>query len=294
MYDTILVPTDGSEGAEAAAQHARNLATVFDSEIHLLSVVDNRMFSSDLADLEPMIREQREGLEEQATEFVAGLEELFTDTSITCRTVVEHGIPHEVIRRYAREHDLDLIAMGTHGRTGLDRLLLGSVTERVVRSSPVPVLSARLEPREKVTYDRILIPTDGSESANAAIDHGLGIADRFDATVHALSVVNVQSAAAGSGVPYILESLEEDCGDAVAAVEDRGRELGIDVVTEVVTGTPYRAIQDYIDTAGIDLVVMGTQGRTGLERYILGSVTERTVRTSDAPVLTVRQTDDSE
>ncbi|MUW14214.1 universal stress protein [Halorubrum sp. CBA1125] len=292
MYDTILVPTDGSDGAEAAARHGLNLATAFDSQIHLLSVVDERSYSSALADLNPSIGEQREVFEQQATEAVGRLEELFSDLSVTCHTAVEHGIPHEAIRSYIAEHDIDLVSMGTHGRTGLDRLLLGSVTERVVRTSDVPVLTTRHEPDDRSNYDRILIPTDGSESATPAVDHGIGIAEQFDATVHALSVIDTTAFAVaydgGPGIQTLLDTLEEGCKQAVAEVEDACENHNLDVVTEVVRGTPYRTIQEYVDDEGIDLITMGTHGRTGLERYLIGSVTERIVRTSDVPVLTVR------
>jgi nucleotide-binding universal stress UspA family protein len=292
MYDRLLVPTDGSEGAEAAARHGLNLATAFDSQMHLLSVVDERSYSSALADLDPAIGEQRDVFEQQATEAVEHLEELVSDQSVTYHTAVEHGIPHEAIRSYVEKHDIDLVSMGTHGRTGLDRLLLGSVTERVVRTSDVPVLTSRLEPDHGSDYDRILIPTDGSEAATAAVDHGIALADRFEATVHALSVVDITAVAgaydAGPGIPRILDSLEEECEKAVAAVEGECASQDVDIVAEIGQGTPYRAIREYVDDEGIDLITMGTHGRTGLERYLIGSVTERTVRTSDVPVLTVR------
>lgn len=292
MYDTILVPTDGSTGAEVAAQHGVALATAFDSQVHFLSVVDERSYSSTLADLDPAIGDQRAAFEQQATEAVQALEETVTESSVTCHTAVEHGVPYETILSYADEHAVDLISMGTHGRTGLDRVLLGSVTERVVRTSDVPVLTSRLESDDRASYDRILIPTDGSEAATAAIDHGIAIAERYDATIHALSVVDTGSLAgaydAGPGIPNLLKTLKEGCEQAVADVEDKCEPSDLDVVTEVAQGTPYRTIRNYIDDAGIDLIAMGTHGRTGLERYLLGSVTERVVRTSDAPVLTVR------
>lgn len=180
--------------------------------------------------------------------------------------------------------------MGTHGRTGLDRLLLGSVTERVVRASDIPVLSSRVEPDDHAGYDRILIPTDGSEAATAAIDHGLAIAEQYDATIHALSVVDIGSlsGASGSGLPHAIEALEGRGEQAVGDIAERCEVRDIDVVTEVAQGTPYRAIRDYITDESIDFATMGTHGRTGLKRYLIGSVTERTLRTSDVPVLTVR------
>jgi nucleotide-binding universal stress UspA family protein len=292
MYDTILVPTDGSAGAEAAARHGVNLATAFESQVHFLSVVDERSYSGTIVDLDPEVQEQRDTYEQQATEAVQALEEIADELSVTHHTAVEHGIPYETILSYADEHDVDLISMGTHGRTGLDRLLLGSVTERVVRTSDIPVLTSRDEPADHAGYDRILIPTDGSEAATTAIDHGIAIAEQYDATIHALSVVDVGALAggydAGAGLPTIIEAFEEGCEQAVGDVAERCDARDIDVVTEVSQGTPYRAIRDYIADEGIDFVTMGTHGRTGLERYLIGSVTERTVRTSDVPVLTIR------
>jgi nucleotide-binding universal stress UspA family protein len=290
MYDSILVPTDGSDAAEAAARHGVTLAKAFESEVHLLSVVDERSYSHALADLPPN-GEQREALERQAREAVDRLEALVSEQSVTCHTAVEHGVPYDAIRSYVAAHDVDLVSMGTHGRTGLDRLLLGSVTERVVRTSDGPVLTTRHEPDDRSRYDRILIPTDGSECATAAIHHAIAIAERFDATVHALSVVNVDALAgsvgAGPGIPKLLESLEEGCEQAVTAVRAECEKHDVDVVTTVVQGTAHRTIQEYVDEEGIDLVTMGTHGRTGLARHLLGSVTERTLRTSDVPVLTV-------
>lgn len=290
MYDAILVPTDGSERSQAAAHHALTLASVFGSQVHFLSVVDERTTSSTIVDTDE-VSDPEEVFEQQAWQAVETLEDLVADSSVRHHTAVERGLPHEVIRSYTGDHDIDLISMGTHGRTGLDRLLLGSVTERVVRTSEVPVLTTRFEPEDNAGYDRILIPTDGSEAATKAIDHGIAIAERFDATVHGLSVVDIDAVAGaydtGPGIPDFLESLEKGSERAVSAVEEQCEDRDVSSVTAVVQGTPYRAIQEYITEEGIDFVTMGTHGRSGLERYLLGSVTERTVRTSDVPVLTV-------
>ncbi|RJS97636.1 universal stress protein [Halococcus sp. IIIV-5B] len=291
MYDRILIPTDGSEGALAAARHGLALATTFESQVHLLSVVDERTYSSSIADVDSAVRDQREAFERAATEAVRTLEELADETPVTCHTAVEHGVPHAVIASYLDRHDIDLVSMGTHGRTGLDRLLVGSVTERIVRTSDVPVLTTRPEADERDGYDRVLIPTDGSEAAAAAIEHGLAVADRYDARVHALSVVDVSGLLGAPDVgmsPDLVDAWTEYGERAVSEVAERAADRGLDVTTAVEQGLPYRAILDYTRQEGIDLVTMGTQGRTGLERYLLGSVTERVVRTSDVPVLTVR------
>ncbi|EMA48581.1 UspA domain-containing protein [Halococcus salifodinae DSM 8989] len=287
MYDTILVPTDGSKGANAAARHGLNLAEAFDSQVRFLSVVDDRTYSSGLAGIDSEANDQREALERQATDALGVLEELADETPSTYQTAVEHGVPYKVILSYADEHDVDLISMGTHGRTGLDRYLLGSVAERVVRTSDVPVLTSQSEPEENSGYDRILIPTDGSDTATAAVDHGLAIAEQYDATVHVLSVVDLSAVVGSYDVAPMIESWKERCERTVESVAEESENRGLDVVTDVVEGTPYRAIQQYIESEEIDLVTMGTHGRTGLGRYLIGSVTARTVRTSEIPVLTV-------
>ena len=288
MYDTILVPTDGSAGAKAAARHGLRLASAFDSEVRFLSVVDKRSYSGDLAGIDSLVDDQRDALVEGATNNLRPLEDLAAETAVPFESSIEHGIPHKAILEYADEHDVDMVAMGTHGRTGLQRVLIGSVTERVVRTSDIPVLTTRAVPNEHSSYEDVLIPTDGSDAASAAIDHGLTIAERYDATVHALSVVDVSSLAGSYDVTPIIEAWKDDCERAVTEVAEAAESRDIDVSTEVKQSTPYRAIKTYVENEGVDLVAMGTHGRTGLERYLVGSVTTRTVRTSDIPVLTVR------
>ena len=287
MYDTILVPTDGSDGAKAAARHALALANAFDGEVRFLSIVDDRT-SASLAGYDSPDDDRRDALEASATEHLESLEELATDAAVPFESTVEHGIPHEAILDHADDHGADLVAMGTHGRTGLQRMFMGSVTERVVRTSDVPVFTTRTSPDESAGYDDVLIPTDGSDAATAAVEHGLAVAERYDGTVHALSAVDLSSIGGSYDAASIIKAWKRNCEQAVDEVADAAEERGIDVVTEVDQSTPYRAIESYVDERGIDLVTMGTHGRTGLERYLVGSVTARTVRTSEVPVLTTR------
>ncbi|MFC6940693.1 universal stress protein [Salinirubellus sp. GCM10025818] len=134
-------------------------------------------------------------------------------------------------------------------------------------------------------YTDILIPTDGSQGAQAAIEHGLEIAQQSEATVHALYVVDTRVSRSGP----LLEPLRQEGRKAVRDVEVAGAQASLDVITEIVEGVPAEEILDYSATHGIDLVVMGTQGRTGVDRFVMGSVAERVVRQSPVPVLTVRQ-----
>lgn len=139
-------------------------------------------------------------------------------------------------------------------------------------------------------YDRILIPTDGSPAAEAAIEHAIDIAEKYDATVHALFVVDGAAySTLEAGAEIVMDALESEGERAVERIAEIAENTGIDCETTVTSGTAYRTIREYIEDHDVDLVVMGTHGRRGIDRYLLGSVTERVVRTSDIPVLTVRK-----
>ena len=136
MYDEILLPTDGSAAAEAAVDHAARLATTFGGRVSVLSVVEPvPAVEMDAA----MVHER---LRESADRAVERLDEAGVETT----TTVRDGGAHRAILDCADEVDADLVVMGTHGRTGVGRVLLGSVTERVVRRADTPVLSVRYHP----------------------------------------------------------------------------------------------------------------------------------------------------
>lgn len=144
-YDDILVPTDGSRGTERAVEHALNLADTYDATIHIMYVIDmspsyHGVISSDYV-------EELEGEGKDAIEVIADQAE---ERGIPVERKIGRGIPAERILGYAEGNDIDLIAMGTHGRTGIGHLVLGSVTEKVVRRSDVPVLTARLGSKEDI------------------------------------------------------------------------------------------------------------------------------------------------
>lgn len=133
-------------------------------------------------------------------------------------------------------------------------------------------------------YNNILVPTDGSQGAKAALEHGIEIASKWDSTLHTLYVVDARLTRSGP----LLETLRDEGRKAVRDVEVTGTQAGLTVVTEIVEGNPHEEILDYVTEHSIDMVIMGTHGRTGLDRVVMGSVTERVVRRSPVPVLTVR------
>jgi nucleotide-binding universal stress UspA family protein len=137
MYREILLPTDGSEAARLATRHAIDLAEQYGSRLHALFVVDSAAYAALETGAQPVI----EAITEEGRRATARIEAEAADAGIDAESAVETGSPHRRIVEYAAEHDIDLIVMATHGRTGLDRYLLGSVTERVVRTADCPVLT---------------------------------------------------------------------------------------------------------------------------------------------------------
>jgi nucleotide-binding universal stress UspA family protein len=143
-------------------------------------------------------------------------------------------------------------------------------------------------------YDDILIPTDGSEGTRGAIEHGIDLATKYGATLHTLYVVNTNVTVETTSA-QTLAALEEIGQEAIDEVIQQAEAADVETIEGTVAqGVPHHAILDYVDEKDVDLVVMGTHGRTGLDRYLLGSVTEKVVRLSEVPVLTVPMLSESE
>ena len=164
MYERILVPTDGSDVADAAAAHAVALAAAVGADLHVLYVVD--------ADAMGLVRpsqldvdEVRTSLSEAGERTAGAVADAAEEAGVEAETVVRVGAPDEAISEYAEEAAVDVIVMGTHGRSGLDRVILGSVTERVIRGSKIPVLA--VPPGEA---DPVLTEADAIERATEAVE----------------------------------------------------------------------------------------------------------------------------
>jgi nucleotide-binding universal stress UspA family protein len=272
--DRILVPIDGSEGAERALDHAITLAGELNASIHLLAVVDPYGLST--------VTERQE-IEAELEDVVATAAARAQEDGVAVTTSVEAGFPHEEILDAVDDRGIDLIAMGTHGRRGLDRYVLGSVAEKVVRLSPVPVLTVRVGATGERPYRDVVIPTDGSDAAVPAERLCVDLAARSDAVVHALSVVpegRVRSSETDA-------AFEDAARRAVERVEKRFENGSGESLATIERGVPHRRILAYCEDVGTDLVVLGTHGRTGVERFVLGSVAEKVVRLSETPVLVV-------
>jgi nucleotide-binding universal stress UspA family protein len=285
MYDNILLPFDGSEGAAEVLHHASEIAHWADATIEVLYVADTARDSVTVVEghtVDALVQRGEDVVEEAAKT----LETL----GVSHETDVVQGNPPETIVDYAERYDQDLVVMPTHGREGLSRYLIGSVSEKVVRLSSVPVLTVRMRPDEQLTfpYENVLVPTDGSAAAEHAAEHVVELAAALDATVHVLSVVD--DAALGPDVRSTIagKASEQAATDAVESVVSAAETCGVtNTVQHVEHGAPAEAIRDCIESNDIHAVGMGTTGRRGTDRILLGSVAEKTVRSAPVSVLTV-------
>jgi nucleotide-binding universal stress UspA family protein len=279
----VLFPTDFSDSAERAYVHAVHLAASYGAELHALHVTDE-----DAREQRSLIPGSVEDPSEQL-DLPSELRHGPLESGKVIPREVEADSPGEGILDYARHHDIDVIVMGTQGRKGMERMLIGSVAEQVVREAPCPVLTVRAPAGMQVR--RILVPVDFSEHSKEAIPAAVSLAERYGAEIEFFSVIDEDELPA-SGAP-VLGPVHV----APEEVEARIRKLMNDLVKEhrngvAITGTvrvgdPAKDILDYA-ADGADLIVMATHGRTGLQRMLLGSVAEKIIRKAPCPVFTVR------
>jgi nucleotide-binding universal stress UspA family protein len=212
-----------------------------------------------------------------------------------------------VILDAAREEAATMIAMTTHGRGGLARWVMGSVAEKVARASDVPVLLVRsfretpqgeIEPEaQELPFRKILVPVDGSPTSIAVVDAVEEFARLFGSEVLVLHVwpINLAPVYVAPGLPvfstdpagiFPIPTPEKD--EMTAPSAERLRRAGLQVTRITASGDAASEILDQCQTRGADLVALGTHGRSGVSRWVLGSVAERVLRHARTPILLVR------
>ena len=279
----ILFPTDFSDGAARAFPQAAHLADWHDAELHIVHVAGPQ----DEADTALPVSQDtlQEWLGQPSGSFSL-------DTLSIVQHQVESDAPPERLVAYTEDQDIDLVVMGTHGRRGIRRMILGSVTEEVLRKASCPVLTVRSDAEEapKQAIRRILVPVDFSEASEIAVQHAKEIAQTYGAEIDLLHVVEevVYPSAYGVEPPYVpsqdvVARVEKALGSM--AREDIGYEH---VQVSARIGYAPLTILDYVESNDIDLIVLATHGRTGLDRMLLGSVAERVIRRAPTPVFIVK------
>jgi nucleotide-binding universal stress UspA family protein len=299
MFTKMLIPLDGSKTAEKVLPYARYLAGKLKMPVELLAVIDiaemtTHISAEKVRHLDTMIED---GVRASTTYF-RGTATTFRDAKVTC--TVEKDRAEDAIISKSEADTAMLIAMATHGRSGLDRFLLGSVAEKVLRGAANPLLLVRATEEAKAegeaVFKSVIVPLDGSELAESVIPMMAGVAKTLDLEVILFRAYHIPYNAYAGDDGYYAVNYDE----LIAGVRDEASEylnkkvaevkkLGVAKVTAM---TKEGFAGDEIIAIGRkspdNLIAMCSHGRSGVKRWVLGSVTETVVRHSGDPVLVVR------
>jgi nucleotide-binding universal stress UspA family protein len=285
MPRRILVPYDGSEQSTDALRYAGE--NFPGATITLLHVVEPEGLADQIG-----LTEEDDPREQAATERLAEVRDQ-QEYPADIETAVVGGRPIHEILQFTEDNSIDHIVMGSHGRDGAVRLLLGSVAETVVRRAPVPVTVVRQQ--DQVPPERVLVPFDGSTQSRNALEHAF---DRFK-TGEVTALFAVYPSAYPSTSTYGYGDVAGETADWENEQEDNATDVlsitgeiasrhGREIQTTTTEGKPAQAIVEYVEDNGVDHVVLGSTGRDGLNRLLLGSVAETVVRRSPVSVTVVK------
>ena len=297
MASKVLVPLDGSEIGEAVLPWAIFLAQTRGYSLVLAQAIPWPVVASDgmMGGYVPpnvyddiMIAER-----EAATEYLDGVRARLVDQGVEVEVAVRDGSPYSMLLDLADELSVDAILMATHGRGGLPRTVLGSVANYVVQHATIPVLLVRADgtmPAKPPAFDRLLVPLDGSTLAERALDYATEIV-RPDSTVVLVQVEapaqTPRSVAGIDAAPPSPGAVESPPAAYLRSISETMRSKGLHVETDIRRGRPAAEILDAAQAHETDAIVMGTHGRSGPARWLLGSVADEVVRHADRPVLLV-------
>jgi nucleotide-binding universal stress UspA family protein len=291
--DRILCPVDLAPFSRRALEQAALLARLHEAELFALYVAP--LPSAPLGFLPDVPRgldaSQAEHVERELLRFTAS-----GAGGMTLRSVVRSGEPSAEILQYAGEIAADLIVMGTHGRTGFDRLMLGSVAEKVLHKAACPVLTVprqALERGERTAFARIVCGVDFSKASDRAAAYALALSQEAEGELLLLHVVEPPPAETFDAFPQLDPASYSE--RVAAGAQRRLESLISDESRNWCRSTPllgcgkaYREILRVAEQERADLVVLGVHGHGAVDRLLFGSTTERVVRQSGCPVLTIR------
>ena len=291
----IIVPTDFSDLSAVAARSAASLAMPSAASIHLLHVIRLPFLHStyDLNVPEAVWESLRKGMHERMDETRLELEGLgVTDVH---QIVSESLPPADAIAQSARQIEADLVVMATHGRQGLKHTFLGSVTERTVRTCPVPVLTVKGAGFSESPVRRILLATDFSPHAEEALALASSFAKKFDAHIDVVHILD-ESPKLVRAISAEIVSFENQvrvmAGEHLETLAAKLEAAHLSAKTHLCDGRAVDMIASEAERLNTDLIVMGTHGHTGFSHMTLGSVAERTLRTAPCSVLTAHTKED--
>ena len=290
-FKHILVPIDFSEYADMALDYALFLAQKYDARITLMHSII--LFTGDIDDQTLLQRYEDEtrAREEETFRLLKPHMANARQKGVALDSRIVRGFSAaESIMEVIEEGEFDLVLMATHGRTGFKKLMYGSVTEKVVRLSPIPVLTTHQTLR-KFAIEKILVPVDFSEYSRSAAKTAIAMAEDFNAKIVFIHTVEEEFhpafyAGHVASVFTVDKDLKDRTVERMKAFIKYEHPQACYVVTE---GRSYNEIAHYADHMGADLVVIATRGLSAIKQWLVGSTTERVVRLANCPVLIIER-----
>jgi nucleotide-binding universal stress UspA family protein len=283
----ILCPVDFSEFSDRAYEYALSFARHFGAKLFVQHVTEPvvvlpRVHVSP-ALLDQVYAEQYAGAEQKIHELTAK----HSRNGVESEVVLERGPVADSILQFAEDQNIDLIAMGTHGRRGLDRIVVGSVTERVLRTARCAVLAVHNPAQatggqgEPIQVRRILFCTDFSDNSPRALEYAFLLACQYKAEI---SLLHVLERSGGKN----LEAEKQDVLERIRSFTPDDVERCVTVVPAVRAGQAYQEILEHATENQTDLIVLGVRGRNAVDLALFGSTTYRVIQLGSCPVLVVR------
>jgi nucleotide-binding universal stress UspA family protein len=286
----ILIATDGSETAKEAADFGIETLKFSGAKVYAVYVIDKTSYGSVPED--EKWSKKIEQFEEVGHGVTSYVEEKAKAAGLEAESIVLKGDPAEEILDFAEGQDVDIIVVGSLGKSGIKRFVLGSVSEKVVRHAKVPVLVVR-ERKEEKPHKKILIATDGSKAAENAADYGIEIAKWHGAKVYAVYVIDITFSDSimmdEAWVKNTYEQLEKIGRKAISDLEEDAKAAGIEAESILLKGNPAKEILDIAEEQEVDMIVVGSIGKSGVQNFLLGGTSGKVSRNSKIPVLVVRE-----
>lgn len=273
-YKKILVAYDGSFSSKNALRQAFDLA----KWIKVVAVIPNYIGELDLT----AISDIKEVILGPGRKLLAEAQEIAQAHKASILTNLEQGEPYERIVRVAADENCDLIVMGRRGLSRLERELMGGVTARVIGHTSKDVLV--VPENAKVSWRKILLTTDGSDYSAVAVERAIDLAASHAAELMAVSIVDINDEFS-TQAPGLVKEMITAAQAVLAEVTAKANEHHLSLITKVSEGEPHEIIRDLASSWGADLILMGSHGRKGLTRLLMGSVTERVIGLASCPVL---------
>ena len=273
-YSKVLVAVDGSESSENALRQALRICSASKGcELKALSVVHLP---------EDEIELMAAGIDEPAEEALEGAVKIAREQDIDIQTEVVRGFPCNAIVEASQTWKADLVVMGRRGRRRLERVLLGGVTERVIGSAESDVL---VVPRNtEISFEKVCVATDGSEFGDATLVRALNFCEAYGGSLMPVSVVDVGFELMAFA-PAHMDKMEQRAKGIIEEAGIRATAHGVKVEGKVLNGDPFREIVDFAAEDKSGVIFIGTHGRRGIRRVLMGSVAQRVIGHSPCPVI---------